>query len=342
MNEKIVTRIRIDTTCDALKHKPRPTFAQPTEIASFSLNNSTGERLPPTLRKYVPPTIPTDLNTGYENFGDEDPSITSDLKPVLDTIAEKQIETKGSIVTFRNNLNKIFSTPYDAKTWEVDVKREDGVIYLGIKHLEGPPANEMHRKTMYWGRRFEDICTEGAKDTQFCSVIKTKLNNHKIILGAEIDCYAEVKATTASKQPAQPSGSLKRRREDGEGEEEIKKQSTDIVYTELKTARMLTNRHVENNFRKWKLLHFWLQSFLAGVPNILCGFRDDDGMLIQTKLYNTLEIPRIASGQWDPWICLQFADFVFARLWECTKDGKKYTLKCAPPHQEVDLVEINE
>lgn len=48
-------------------------------------------------------------------------------------------------------MNKIFSSPYDEKNWEVDVKREKDVLYLGVRHLEGPPQNEGHKKAMYWG-----------------------------------------------------------------------------------------------------------------------------------------------------------------------------------------------
>jgi hypothetical protein len=32
------------------------------------------------------------------------------------------------------------------------------------------------------------------------------------------------------------------------------------------------------SFERYKLLKFWSQSFLAGVPRVVVGFRDDEGI----------------------------------------------------------------
>jgi RAT1-interacting protein len=46
----------------------------------------------------------------------------------------------------------------------------------------------------YWGYSFESIATEEGESTdidanvEFCSVIKTKIGAHRIIMGAEMDC----------------------------------------------------------------------------------------------------------------------------------------------------------
>jgi RAT1-interacting protein len=47
----------------------------------------------------------------------------------------------------------------------------------------------------YWGYSFESLATENGEDgrgidanVEFCSVIKTKLGAHRIIMGAEMDC----------------------------------------------------------------------------------------------------------------------------------------------------------
>lgn len=51
----------------------------------------------------------------------------------------------------------------------------------------------------YWGYAFENLATENSTQTdidgkgidanvEFCSVIKTKLGAHRIIMGAEMDC----------------------------------------------------------------------------------------------------------------------------------------------------------
>jgi RAT1-interacting protein len=46
---------------------------------------------------------------------------------------------------------------------------------------------------------------------------------------------------------------------------------------ELKTNRLTEHPRQQANFERHKLLKFWIQSFLAGVPHICCGFRDDFG-----------------------------------------------------------------
>lgn len=51
----------------------------------------------------------------------------------------------------------------------------------------------------YWGYAFENLATENSRDideegkgidanVEYCSVIKTKLGAHRIIMGAEMDC----------------------------------------------------------------------------------------------------------------------------------------------------------
>ena len=45
---------------------------------------------------------------------------------------------------------------------------------------------------------------------------------------------------------------------------------------------------------RFKLLKWWLQSFLLGVETIICGFRDDDGIVREIKTYNTHDLPKMA------------------------------------------------
>ena len=41
-----------------------------------------------------------------------------------------------------------------------------------------------------------------------------------------------------------------------------------------------------------KLLKWWAQSFLVGVPKIICGFRDDEGIVNNLQPFRTIDIPR--------------------------------------------------
>jgi RAT1-interacting protein len=59
-----------------------------------------------------------------------------------------------------------------------------------------------------------------------------------------------------------------------------------------------------------KLLKFWTQSFLLGVPKIIVGFRDEYGVLRRLEELATHEIPgevkRRGKGSWDGNICINF------------------------------------
>jgi RAT1-interacting protein len=58
-------------------------------------------------------------------------------------------------------------------------------------------------------------------------------------------------------------------------------------------------------------MKWWAQSFLVGVPKIICGFRDDDGVIHNLQTFRTVDIPRESQGDLDLWqgnICMNFLD----------------------------------
>lgn len=60
-----------------------------------------------------------------------------------------------------------------------------------------------------------------------------------------------------------------------------------------------------------KLMKYWIQSFLLGVPKIIVGFRTRDGMLVDIKEIETHNIPQtVNSGpnpKWNADMCVNFA-----------------------------------
>jgi RAT1-interacting protein len=80
---------------------------------------------------------------------------------------------------------------------------------------------------------------------------------------------------------------------------------------ELKTsAEIRSDRDMENFDRK--MMKFWIQSFLLGVPKIIVGFRSKDGILQRLESISTAKIPDIASRKprplWDGNVCINFAN----------------------------------
>lgn len=66
-----------------------------------------------------------------------------------------------------------------------------------------------------------------------------------------------------------------------------------------------------------KLLKFWAQSFLLGVPTIIVGFRDQQGIVHRVEELDTASIPakvkKVGKNSWDGNICINFA----AEFLEC-------------------------
>jgi RAT1-interacting protein len=59
-----------------------------------------------------------------------------------------------------------------------------------------------------------------------------------------------------------------------------------------------------------KLMKFWLQSFLLGVPKIIIGYRDHQGILRRIEEMETANIPgnvkRNGKKSWDGNVCINF------------------------------------
>ena len=63
-------------------------------------------------------------------------------------------------------------------------------------------------------------------------------------------------------------------------------------YIELKTSRLLQYARQIANFKQFKLIKWWAQSYLIGIPDIVCGFRDDNGIVHKLQNYKVHDIPK--------------------------------------------------
>lgn len=88
---------------------------------------------------------------------------------------------------------------------------------------------------------------------------------------------------------------------------------------ELKTSAEFRGDRDRDNFER-KLMKWWIQSFLLGVPTIIVGFRSREGILQRVEELDVAEIPetvRRRSRQWDGNMCINFA----AEFLECESHG---------------------
>jgi len=87
-------------------------------------------------------------------------------------------------------------------------------------------------------------------------------------------------------------------------------QGKPINWVELKTSAEIRSDRDMDNFER-KLMKFWIQSFLLGVPKIIVGFRSRDGRLLKLEEIETVGIPdtvkRRGGAQWDGNVCINAA-----------------------------------
>lgn len=83
-----------------------------------------------------------------------------------------------------------------------------------------------------------------------------------------------------------------------------------IHWVELKTSAEIHNDRDMLKYER-KLLKFWAQSFLLGVPKIIVGFRDQNGIVRRLEELETASLPgkvkKVGKNTWDGNICINFA-----------------------------------
>ena len=145
-----------------------PKFGQPREIAHFSRDASRRVRFDKSgLGAYRTPRLPAALDVGFESYvpKSHDPNEPAPLGDVVAALSHKGVRTTDAhILTYRNNLNKIFGTVYNRKDdWEVGVERcADGTVLLHVMDTERKRAEEARRderqqRMSYWGYKFEQL-----------------------------------------------------------------------------------------------------------------------------------------------------------------------------------------
>lgn len=62
---------------------------------------------------------------------------------------------------------------------------------------------------------------------------------------------------------------------------------------------------------RFKLIKWWSQSFMVDIESIICGFRDDEGVVHQLEEFKTRNIPKIANVRVKTYIAINY--LLFAR-----------------------------
>jgi RAT1-interacting protein len=233
----------------------------------------------------------------------------------------------------------------------------DGTIYIEedfpsraaerAAEAHQPPPRHQHpdqqsREMMtYWGYKFETLAliptppatTPPAEiekhqrsivsnHAQHCSIVQTSFGPHSLILGGEVDGLLAPKPT----DPEAP-----------------------VQWVELKTSEELPpparQQHRDMLRFERKLLKFWAQSFLLGVPKIIVGFRSKAGILRGCQTFNTHELPgmvRRGTHCWDGNVCINFATAFLAWLKEVVKEGGVWSVLLRKKSGVVEVRRVGE
>lgn len=336
-----ISRLHLITEAD--RHPPA--FQQPYQLLSFSHTSVPGSTNPSphhnksrfrklewnndSMKYFVTPPIDANLSYGYKRWIKR-PEERARLDGLLQACTRKdlsptdecriRVETerrRADLITWRGIGTKLLIAPYEQRdSWHLNVMQVNGTIYLEEHATEEElklktDLPERQRLMTYYGYAFESYCTtdsppdrtrgnsahhspkgwgDGVVDTnvQWCSVVKTKLGDHRLIFGGEVDCVRD-------KYTGQPD-----------------------TFVELKTSIAMRPGNADDKLKfEKKLLKFYFQSFLLGVPEIVVGFRSPKGYLQDVQSFKTLDLPRLVRGKphaWNPSLCLTWGEKVISFL----------------------------
>lgn len=219
----------------------------------------------------------------------------------------------ASLITWRGVLTKLCASVYETAGegggggggWTKEVMMVDGTVYM----IDGPKTAEEQggssAQQTYYGHSYESLLTNpsGFEDvntnTQWVSVVKSNLNGNRLILGGEVDCI-------------DPNAFNHHRHQLAHNSDQPSETVPIDQFIEIKTSIMPASDRDHWNLYRFKMLKFWLQSYLLGVPKIHVGLRDRSGIVRGAQDYLTEEIPALVKqrqakpgGRWSSEQCLE-------------------------------------
>ncbi|KOS19364.1 Decapping nuclease RAI1 [Escovopsis weberi] len=292
------------------------------EFACFSYDDNHEFHLDDSsLRYYYTPQLGADLSRGFDTFEKLDDSVDGHLDALLKTITAHERDTgkkiDADIVTWRGMMTKGCIFIEENHGFKMKSRQNEDPR----RQRKGPSLDVMS----FWGYKFETLSTlprpwgetprayiEGRESqvvnnkAQYCSVVRTGIGRSILCLGGEVDAVWDAKPTEAGKP---------------------------INWVELKTSAQIRGQGDADAFHR-KLMKYWIQSFLLGVPKIIIGFRTREGILAEIKEIETQSIPQTvnarANATWNADVCVNFTAAFLDWLKQTINDEGVWRISCQP------------
>ncbi|OTB16845.1 hypothetical protein K445DRAFT_316337 [Daldinia sp. EC12] len=329
---------------------------RPKEIACFSYDDKREFHLDDrSLQWYYPPALGADLSKGFDRFDKHDNSQDEHIDSLLKTIiAHEEEEGKkidAHVVTWRGMMTKIMSAPFDdrdgfemnATLYQDCIFIEENFAYGQAKQQEQQRQQSRRRQDFspdvmtYWGYKFETLSClprpwgevsreiiEGRDEqvvnnkAQYCSVVRTGIGKSLLCIGGEVDAIWDSKP---------------------------EEKGAPINWIELKTSVEIRDDRSMQNFER-KLMKFWIQSFLLGVPKIIVGFRSQRGILTKLEEIQTAKIPETAAKRgvrsWNANACINFASAFLEWLRNTITDEGVWRIRRQPRSGAIEVFKVEE
>ncbi|KAK9506803.1 hypothetical protein O3M35_008670 [Rhynocoris fuscipes] len=257
-------------------------------------------------KKYSCLSIPIkfDLNAG--EFIEKQSSIDKSMNVLCTWIKNKENEDfykKCEFITFRCVLTKVMNTPFERQDgWVICASIKNDKIYLYPFETDEDKekqknASDYQKRCCSWGYKFEGFIFSDkplekphgngyVPENEFNCIYETKLNNHRLLLAAEMDGVISDKEITNL--------------------EELKK----AEFIEAKTSIHLDCTKHKISFGRYKSGKWWAQSFLVGIKTILVGYRNYDGLVSRLEKISVKDLTRRFPEYWSPLTPAAAANFL--------------------------------
>lgn len=213
-------------------------------------------------------------------------------------------------ITYRGVLAQVMRIPYEnQEDVLIGATLFRGTIYMysfttDDRRAREDDTDEHGNACSYGGYRFEEYISEhidpaSAADTvyghnqEFCLAIRTRIGDHSVAYGAEMDC---VKTNV----------------------ELSKADLNDFV--EIKTTKAMNQPRQYNSLCRYKTIKWWTQSYLAGTPTIVCGHRDENLIVRKVELFEVNDLPKMSQEFWDYKVCINFLNDFLSYVKQVVKE----------------------